>query len=106
MFWTAPEDRAADWADAKLEYSGVWVGLDGVRLRAHVDTYGFGLASSNRSDAWLVESQTRNFLISSVEEFVAARRGIPLPDVRGENLVYDNGEVRMMHLRPRTPYQR
>jgi hypothetical protein len=106
IFWTASEARASEWADDNLEYSGVWMGLDGIRLSARAVAEGFGADSGNYRDAWVFERETRTWVVSANEQMLAVRRRLPLPDTRGENLVYDNGEAQVVHLRPRTPYQR
>lgn len=106
MFWTQPEDRAIGWADNHLHYRSVWLGVDGIRLSSYAVTTGFGSESGNERDQWSVNVDTRDVLLSSTEEGVSVRRMIPLPDVRAEHRVYDNGIVAGYHLRPRTPYQR
>lgn len=106
MFWMQPEDRAIRWADDHLRYRSVWLGVDGIRLSSYAATMGFGSKSGNERDQWSVNVNTRDILLSSTEEGVSVRRTIPLPDVRVEHRVYDNGTVAGYHLRPRTPYQR
>ena len=36
----------------------------------------------------------------------ALRRGLAMPPVLSQNLVYDNGDVQLYHRRALTPYQR
>lgn len=44
-------------------------------------------------------------LISDVTVDRALRTNRPAPDVRKEDVVYDNGEVKIAHRPPLTPYQ-
>nr|MBC7245820.1 hypothetical protein [Chloroflexota bacterium] len=106
MFWTTPEDRAIQWVDNHLRYRSVWLGVDGIRLSSHAAAEAFGDESGNERDQWSVNVDTRDMLLSSTEKGVSVRRMVPLPDVRVEHCVYDNGSVAGYHLRPRTPYQR
>jgi len=105
-FWTAPEDRAVQWVERHIRYRSVWLGLDGIRVSSHAVAEGFGRKTANEPDAWTVDAETRDILLSRVDEGASVRRLVPLPDVRGEHRVYDNGTVAHVHLRPRTPYQR
>ena len=106
MFWTMPEDAAVQWTEDHLQYRTVWLGLDGARLSARSVVQGFGSDTGNLRDNWVLDANTRDVLLSSLDEDLSVRRSLPLPDVRGENRVYDNGSVTRYHLRPRTPYQR
>lgn len=105
-FWTKPEDRAVQWAEEHLQYRSVWLGLDGIRVSSHATARGFGTETGNVSDTWVKEVETRHILVSEIDQELSVRRLTPLPNVRGENRVYDNGTVTEYHLRPRTPYQR
>ncbi len=104
-FWTAPEDRAVGWAEAHLRYRSVWLGLEGVRLSAYAVGSGFGNQTGNDYDAGPVNPETRDLIVSDVDQTMSIRKLIPMPDVRGEHRVYDNGMVVQYHKRPRTPYQ-
>lgn len=106
VFWTAPEGRAINWIEAHLHYRSVWLGVDGIRLSSRANAAGFGAKTGNATDQWTVNMDTRDILLSRVEEGVSVSRSIPLPDLRAEHRVYDNGAVVHYHLRPRTPYQR
>ncbi len=105
-FWTVPEDRAVQWVGDHLRYRGVWLGLDGIRVASHAVAGGFRHELSNEVDTWALNLETRDVLLSSMDQGLSVRRSIPLPDVRGEHRVYDNGTVVHYHFRPRTPYQR
>ncbi len=105
-FWTVPEDRAVQWVADHLQYRSVWLGLDGIRVASHAVAGGFRHELSNEVDTWALDLETRDVLLSSIDQGLSVRRSIPLPDVRGEHRVYDNGTVAHYHLRPRTPYQR
>lgn len=105
-FWTVPEDRAVQWVGEHLRYRSVWLGLDGIRVASHAVAGGFRHEASNEVDTWALNLETRDVLLSSMDQGLSVRRSIPLPDMRGEHRVYDNGTVVHYHLRPRTPYQR
>ncbi len=105
-FWTLPEDSGSRWADGHLRDRSVWLGLDGIRVATHAQIEGFGDGTRNSADAASPDAATRDFLVSDLDEQLGARQGEPLPNVLGEDRVYDNGTVRLYHLRPRTPYQR
>ncbi|HUV90171.1 MAG TPA: hypothetical protein VMY80_10990 [Anaerolineae bacterium] len=105
MFWTRPEAAYVAWADGHLQYRRIWLGLDGIRLSSQALIAGTGLQSGNVFDVSGVEPDTRDLIVSDVERNLSLRRFQTLPDVRGENRVYDNGPVAHYHMRPRTPYQ-
>jgi hypothetical protein len=105
MFWTQPEVACVAWANGHLQYRRIWLGLDGIRLSSQALIHGTGVGSSNVFDVSGVEPDTRDVIVSDVERDLSLRRLKMLPDVRGENRVYDNGSVAHYHLRPRTPYQ-
>jgi hypothetical protein len=106
VFWTVPEDEAVHWIDEHLQARSVWLGLDGFRLSSRSVVEGFGRDSLNRGDAAEREPQTRDIVLSQVDEALAVRRSASLANTRSENRVYDSGTVAIYHLRPRTPYQR
>lgn len=105
-FSTASEDRAVQWAEGHLRNRSIWLGPDGARLSSRAESVGLGTESGNRSDTFLVDPETRDLVLSVMDVGLVARRGGPMPDVRYEHRVYDNGEVANYHLRPRTAYQR
>lgn len=105
MFWTQPEEQTVQWVESNLVYRGVWLGIDGIRLSSHANAEGFGLETGNETDVWTLNEDTRDLVISPVDERLSRRKGIPVPDFHDEHRVYDNGETRVYHKRPRTPYQ-
>ncbi len=106
MHVTVPERVGVRWVEGHARYRDVWLGLEGIRLGARALAEGFGSESGNVSDVWTIGSETRDILISNVDRDLGVRRLAPLPDVRDENRVYDNGSVAHYHRRPHTPYQR
>jgi hypothetical protein len=107
-YWVfhAPGERAAvRWAGPHLGGPWVWLGLDG-RLRALVTAYEDweGLGLEDYAGVRVVFDS--DLLLSDVMEMQAARRAIPLPDVRDYLQIYDNGGATLHHPRPQTPYQR
>jgi hypothetical protein len=105
-FWTPAEERAVHWVESALNYRSVWLGYGNIRASARATGESFGRTSDNTTDSFSVDTETRDLILSSAEAQLSLRRGAPLPDVRAENRVYDNGWAQMYHKRPRTPYQR
>ncbi|MBN1956497.1 MAG: hypothetical protein JW900_15815 [Anaerolineae bacterium] len=105
-FWTPVEDAGVAWVEEHIQYQSVWLGLDGIRLGAHAIAEGFGDESGNLSDVWGRDVRTRDAMISNLDRELSIRRFIPLPDIEGQNRVYDNGTSAHYHWRPLTPYQR
>jgi hypothetical protein len=104
-FWTRTEAASLAWADGHLQHRRIWLGLDGIRLSSQALAAGTGLQSGNVFDVSGVALDTRDLIVSDVEQDLSLRRSQMLPDVRGEYRIYDNGSVAHYHLRPRTPYQ-
>ncbi|MBM4429565.1 MAG: hypothetical protein FJ026_04350 [Chloroflexi bacterium] len=105
-FWSVSEDRAVRWVERHLRGRSVWLGLEGVRLSAYAVGTGFGEDSRNSYDAGTVNLETRHLIVSSVDLDMSQQKRVPVPDIRGESRVYDNGDSKLYHKRPRTPYQR
>jgi hypothetical protein len=105
-FWIYPEEAAVGWIEDHTSHRSVWLGLDSIRIDSRAKSLGFGEQSGNWSDTWQLSTLTRHVLISDVDRSLGFRRHLPLPDVRKENRIYDNGDVMHYHLRPQTPYQR
>lgn len=104
-FYSPAEMEAIDRAEAMLPQRSLWLDFDerlevARRLRDPVAPFGV------RPDAWDRDFTTRDILVSDV----IRARGIRLsatPPVEADSMVtYDNGQVQIYHLRPRTPFQR
>jgi len=106
QFWTAAETMGISWSESHVRFGRVWLDLQGIRVSAHAASQGFGTGTAHERDTWTIDVETRDILLSRLEEALGLRLRVPVPDVRGELCVYDNGTVSHYHLRPRTPYQR
>ncbi|MGC8787516.1 MAG: hypothetical protein ACP5Q1_08855 [Anaerolineae bacterium] len=105
-FWTPQEEQMVQWVENHARYVSVWFGPSVIRTFARAVAAGFGARTHNIADSTLVEVNTRDLMLSDMDQALSQRTGQPLVDVRYENRVYDNGTVAHYHLRPRTPYQR
>jgi len=107
MFYSMAEKRALGWTDQYLRYASIWIDPLDARLREVFNFYWwFTSQGRNYYDGAEIDEGTRYILISDIIRMRGVRGGVPLPDMRGEDKVYDSGSVGIFHLRPRTPYQR
>jgi len=104
-FWTPFEEHAVWWADDHATQASIWLGPSPIRIAGRARAAEFGGRTGNDVDSTVVEPQTRDLVISDAERELARRIAVPLPDVRHENRVYDNGGTQMYHKRARTPFQ-
>ena len=107
LFYTEPELKAIDFADASLGETAVWTGYDerlvtAVGIQNGLDAYSITLSHELRE----VEN-TRDYLVTDITRQRGQRLGQPLPnEVGGDSLItYDNGFAELYHVRPKTPYE-
>ena len=106
-FWES-EIRALGYLDGHLERAVIWTGVD-ARLSNALRTERFReWAATRNSLSFDLDSspRTTHAVWSPVIELAAKTRGVPTPVLWRENLTYDNGEARIYHRIPRTPFQR
>ncbi len=112
-FYTDAEVASLAWSQVYLPDRKIWADFDAIRLKPLAMTLGVAAAhpsdASSRSgislDVGEVDQETRDFLISRSVRLWSARNGRVLPDTARAYRIYDNGEVQIYHLQPRTPYQ-
>jgi hypothetical protein len=125
-FYTDAESAGLAWSRVYLPARKVWADFDAIRLKPLAMTQGIEGAARDRPidegstssssgalahqglslDIGEVDTETRDFLISRSVRLWSARNGRGLPDTAYAYRIYDNGEVQIYHLQPRTPYQR
>src|SRR5262249_8762436 len=105
LFYVPDEMSAIDWANAALLGRQLWVGYDERLTTASVIR-----AESTPSQARIIVQDertlsTRDFLVSDVTRARAARLGQALPIGDQDLVTFDDGQSKVYHLRPLTPYQ-
>lgn len=103
-FYRRPEILALRWASRHSRHASIWTGPTN-RLTTATSMDPALSTGDNQWDDYSPEAQTRTFIISRVTRLLSARLDIPLPDTSFEYLIYDSGDVRIFHLRARSPYQ-
>lgn len=105
-FYTAAEYRAVSWAEQPLNDRSLWVGFND-RLASGYQISEHGRVLPLYLDRTLpVSIRTRDFLISEVTLMHGERLFAPLPFKIDSFITYDNGETKIYHLRPISPFQR
>lgn len=104
LFHTPAELQAVAWSDHALAGRTLWTDFDerlttGVAIREPATRRPVTLEYRNRSIA------TRDILVSRVTRLRSQRLDRPIPVENDSFITYDNGEVQIYHLRPRTPFQ-
>jgi hypothetical protein len=105
LFYTPAERQTVTWAEQKLTDRSLWVGprgriADGYVIRENARSLKLELDSYN------LDPSTHDYLISEITLLEAQRIGYLLP-VEADNLItYDNGDVKIYHRRPVTPFQK
>lgn len=106
MFYTEPEYYGLKWSDSNIRYASVWVGwAERLRMAAEMN-FGMGSLGKGTYDVLQKGESTRYVLLSDVIQMESLRVRAPLPDIRDEHKIYDNGKVSLYQYRPITPYQR
>jgi hypothetical protein len=105
-FFTDAEARGIRWADQEVDRMPIWADFDerigsaSQLLQPDGDAF--------RETAYWTRNRdlvVRYVFMSGVIEERAARTSAILPDVRDDDLIYDNGQVKIAHRVPATPYQ-
>ncbi len=104
VFHVALEKEGIQWAADHLMHSKMWVDFD-QRLKVIDDPVTNSFKETNYFDGPVIGKDTRYVMISRIIEERSRRIGMPLPNVRQENRVYDNGFTEIYQFRPRTIYQ-
>jgi hypothetical protein len=104
LFHTPAELQAVAWSRHALAGRTLWTDFDerlttGIGIREPGIRHPVKLEYRNRSIA------TRDVLVSQVTRLRSQRLDRPLPVESDSFITYDNGEVQIYHLRPRTPFQ-
>jgi len=106
MFYTAPELQGLLWADDHQRATDTWVGPDDRLPAAYLLFYG----NPAGKNAWVTTAESSvdidSFLVSTPILVQAARLEIALPSFASMNVVYDNGDVRLLRPRPEAPSSR
>jgi hypothetical protein len=109
MFYTGSEAAGLNWVRRHLIGELVWTEFDerlktAMILLADDSEAGFGLGPRMTSGAGAIEESP--YLVASD---VTAERSLRIsrapPDVRGDDIIYDNGDVQIAHQIPKTPFR-
>lgn len=109
-FYTASEHQAVGWAEQKLADRSLWVGFND-RVSTGYQISQDGRALALHLDRTLdVSDATRDFLVSQATLLHGTRLSFPLPSAltleREAFVTYDNGQAQILHVRPKSPFQR
>ncbi len=105
LFFTESEKLALDWTDNHLEVRDVWIGFD-ERLRTMQDIYGpENSTQDNRYVSGRAQQSAPYLTMSDIIQRRSLRLGLPVPDIRHVDHLYDNGGAQIYHRVPETPYQ-
>lgn len=111
IFALPSETNAGNWAyDHLREGNTIWTGIDNrIADRAKAENYQPNTESGLRDitfDGWSFDARSRYVLQSQIEQMRWARTNFVILNYRNSNIVYDNGQVQIYHLRPASSYQR
>lgn len=106
LFYSPPELRAAQWADANVQDRRIWVDTAQVLDQAFDFRRGYREQDGNTYTVGKDFTSNDYILISDLLRLRTGRTEVSLPPTSQDDLVYDNGEAQLYHPRQRTPYQR
>jgi len=109
LFYSPAELSAAQWTDAHVERSYIWMDTFPHLLDVLEFWKGYEWTTTNTyvtGSPGLDESRYVYALISQLTRLQANRSGLILPGVLSRDRIYDSGEASLYHRRPQTPYQR
>lgn len=103
-FTTESERTAGNWVIKHSIHPAVWTGVDD-RLHTAVVFENPYLSPRAFRAGVVPPDDARHYLVSDIEMLRWKRQRLPELYLIEENLIYDNGDVRIYHRRPRTIYQ-
>jgi hypothetical protein len=104
-FYRPDELVALVWSDAHVQNALVATEYDERLTSAYSMEIG-DTHNGNQLSTFYVVPRARTIVLSTVTRLRSARLGVPLPNPADALRIYDNGDVDIYHLRPKTPYQR
>ena len=104
-FYTPPEMKAMVWFNHNMEEKSLWAGFSG-RLPEAFRLVMASPAVNNSVYSLDTSGSRKYFLISDMVEQQSARILQELPDQLNAEQIYDNGNTKIYHRRPSSPYQR
>ncbi len=104
LFFSESEKQALIWVDSSVRGREVWTDID-ERLRTMQDIH--QPADPDQGNVFLTgDDQVAPYALSTdLTRGRMLRMGIPLPDSRQDDRIYDNGGAQVYHRVPETPYQ-
>jgi hypothetical protein len=110
LFHSPGEQIAFDWVDTHLVGRNTWVDTWYHQIQIQQARKGVGWQPANNYRVGPPQEADRDqlshILLTELTAWQANRTGISLPGVVDRNLVYDNGDARLYHRRPTTPFQK
>jgi len=100
MFYTAPELQSLVWADGHQRDAATWVGPDDRLPAAYLLYFGNPAATNAWVTAFESSADVDSFLVSAPILLQSDRLEIALPSLDAMNVVYDNGDVRLLRRPP------
>jgi len=110
LFYSPGEQVAFDWVDDHLVGRNTWVDTWYHQIEIQQLRKGIGWQPANNYHVGpsidAENEQLSHILLTELTIWQANRIGASLPAVANRNLVYDNGDARLYHRRPHTPFQK
>lgn len=105
LFFTGSEQRALAWADSRLERQEIWEGFDERLRELQIIHQPANPSRANRYVINQAKESTRYVAMSNVIQQRSVRLKTPAPNVHRSDQIYDNGDAKIYHRVPETPYQ-